>query len=358
MQRRKDSSGRVLKDGESERNDRYQYRYTVNGKRKYIYAKTLKELRELEKKIPAEKDFCDLTVDDVYELYIDMKEKTLRRTTVDMYKYYYERYLKSYFGKKLISEVKRSEIKRFMINDKRALHNKSILLYGIFDYALDCDFIQNNPCKNSNKGIKLEPKKPKALTVEETKLLLKKAKEYYPDTYYPLFTFMLETGVRIGEAMGLRKSNINFKEKYITIEGTLIRVNGVTTINKPKTKNSLRKIPLTSKALAILKKNKAVKCTETISGFNDFVFVNEEGRLFSNPGTNIALNRICRNTPELPHISCHTLRHTFCSRLCEANINIKVIQQLMGHNNISTTMDIYTDVTKDFTLEEFRKFHT
>ena len=105
----------------------------------------------------------------------------------------------------------------------------------------------------------------------------------------------------------------------------------------------------------------------TVDGYTNFVFVNRFGNVQHQGTLNKALRRIMRDCNQeilektdgkkevvlLPRFSCHTLRHTFTTRLCESGINIKVIQDVLGHADISTTMNIYADVTKDLKEKEF-----
>ena len=97
----------------------------------------------------------------------------------------------------------------------------------------------------------------------------------------------------------------------------------------------------------------------------DFIFVNRFGNTQHQGTLNKAIRRIIRDcndaeflkdespTVLLPHFSCHSLRHTFTTRMCEAGVNVKVIQDTLGHQDISTTMNIYADATKDFKMEAF-----
>ena len=113
-----------------------------------------------------------------------------------------------------------------------------------------------------------------------------------------------------------------------------------------------------------------IKCNARIDGFTDFIFVNRFGNTQHQGTLNKALRRIMRDCNQeilnkakenqqvilLPRFSCHTLRHTFTTRLCESGINIKVIQSVLGHADISTTLDIYADVTKDLKKAEMQTF--
>ena len=113
-----------------------------------------------------------------------------------------------------------------------------------------------------------------------------------------------------------------------------------------------------------------IQCKARIDGYENFVFVNRYGQIQSQGTLNKALKRIMRDCNDevllkhdlesdpvlLPNFSCHVLRHTFATRLCESGINIKVIQSVLGHCDISTTMDIYVDVMNDTKKKELANF--
>ena len=111
-----------------------------------------------------------------------------------------------------------------------------------------------------------------------------------------------------------------------------------------------------------------LESTEEVQGYNNFIFINRFGGLLNQGVLNKALRRIIRDCNQdildrskgeeslvlLPKFSCHNLRHTFATRLCEAGVNIKVIQDMLGHSDIRTTMDIYTDVTNELRNREVK----
>ena len=108
-----------------------------------------------------------------------------------------------------------------------------------------------------------------------------------------------------------------------------------------------------------------LECKVTIDGYTDFIFLNRDGGTFYQGSLNKTIRRIIRDCNDevlqkgeenpvlLPHFSCHSLRHTFTTRMCEAGVNIKVMQDTLGHADISTTLNIYADVTKELKKEEF-----
>lgn len=194
---------------------------------------------------------------------------------------------------------------------------------------------------------------------------------------------MLGTGLRVGELTGLRWRDIDFDNNVINVNHTLVfydRSKANRTgfgINTPKTEAGYRSVPMIDTVRKTLIKYKKfisdndIKSVDIIDGYHDFVFVNRFGHVQHQGTLNKALKRIIRDAnfealkknPSikeedlLPNFSCHTLRHTFTTRLIESGMNIKVIQEALGHSDIQTTLNIYADVTKDLKRDEFTKFN-
>ena len=142
-------------------------------------------------------------------------------------------------------------------------------------------------------------------------------------------------------------------------------------VNTPKTEAGKRQIPMLSfvKEAFIMERDYqqaiGVKCEVTIDGYSDFIFINRYGGAQHFGTLNKTIRRIIRDCNDaeltndpgakvlLPHFSCHSLRHTFTTRMCEAGVNVKVIQDTLGHADISTTLNIYADVTKELKKDEF-----
>ena len=196
--------------------------------------------------------------------------------------------------------------------------------------------------------------------------------------WYPITAVLLGTGMRVGEATGLRWCDIDFEEGMIDVNHTLVyyskgNYESKYAINDTKTPASKRLIPMTEtvrKAVLMEKEMQeqlGVVCNTTIDGYTDFVFLNRFGGLHTQGTLNKVYKRIirdcndaeflkCENPPILlPKFSSHNLRHTFATRLCESGMNIKLIQDILGHSDISTTMDIYTYVTQE-TRQQARRY--
>ena len=202
-----------------------------------------------------------------------------------------------------------------------------------------------------------------------------KGKEKYLH-WYPVFAVMLGTGMRVGETSGLRWCDGDMDKGLIDVNHTLVyykhAVNGCyCNVHTTKTAAGTRVIPMMDnikEAFLLERKNQEkakLHCRSVIDGYTDFVFLNRFGDCQQQGTLNKALQRIIRDYNDelltegkslerlLPYFSCHVLRHTFATRMCEAGVNIKVIQETLGHADIATTMNIYTDVTRDFQQTEF-----
>lgn len=386
---RKDKKGKVLKTGESERKNGYQYRWSVNGKRYCIYANSLDELRVKEEVIQRNKLFGlnpdNITLNEVYEIWLKTK-RGIRDITFQGYQKKYKRYVYDEIGYLTVKRIKRTDIKRFYnyLENQRELGFGTIrivhmILHQLFDLAIDEDIINKNPCSNALKEIRAEfkdrnelvLKEKQPLTVEQENAFLEFVKnDGYYHKYYPLFATMLKTGMRIGEALGLCWDNVNLKEKYIEIDHALKVYmkddKNTYSIGPPKTVKSKRKIPLldeTVELLSELRKNrlkKGISFKSEIDGYKDFIFFMNPNSLPSASTINRVIKSIAfkyvgkksLSDPALPYFSCHSLRYTYATRLCESGVNIKVIQEILGHEKIDTTMEIYVKATGEFKKEE------
>lgn len=399
-ERRKDSKGRVLKENEIQRKDgSYQYRWrTSDHKRHSIYAPTLDELREKEKAVLRDKsdgirtDAQKVTLNDVYDLWVQLK-KGLKDNTFQNYKYMYEQFVRDNLGQHSITTLKKSDIRRYYnyLIDERCLKiatvdNIHTVLHQVLDIAVEDCYLRNNISDNALKELKqarnLFTEKRKALTIQEQEIFLNflRTSNMYQH-WYPIFALMIGTGLRVGEATGLCWSDVDFDNNTISVNRTLVYYNHAEGgcyfgVNTPKTRAGKRIVPMIESVReAILQEkeyqeNVGIKCTARVDGFTDFIFVNRFGNTQHQGTLNKALRRIIRDCNQeildnanhdgevvlLPRFSCHTLRHTFTTRLCESGINVKVIQSVLGHADISTTLDIYADVTRDLKKAEMQAF--
>lgn len=397
---RKDARGRALHKGEVQRSSdgRYLYSYTdPMGKRKFIYATDLATLREKERELIKDQlDGLDryaagkASVNDTFDRYIATKYN-LRDNTKSGYIYMYDRFVREDFGRHKLIDIKYSDILQFyyfLLNEKNlalaTLDSIHCILHPTFQLAVRDDIIRKNPtdgvmaeiCKKTGMHRNVRH----ALTVDEQRAFM----DYMANHpvyvhWWPLFTVLLGTGCRIGECLGLRWKDLDFENRIITIDHALTYYKSaesdscVFRISEPKTEAGIRTIPMldvVKDAFSILQdeEDENGPNMQVIDGYTGFIFQNRFGEV-PNPGSvNRAIKRIAasynaeevlnakkekRDALILPDFSCHHLRHTFATRLCEAESNLKVIQSFMGHKNIETTMDIYAEATDRKKQETF-----
>lgn len=400
-ERRKDNKKRVLKDGEYQRaNGTFEYKWRdKRGKRNSIYAKTLDELRD--KEIEVLRDTLDgirtyeknLTINDLYYLWVKIK-RGLKDNTFQNYKYMYMQFVEPNFGHSKIADLKRTDVRAFYnrLADSQHLKTSTIdcvhtVMHQVLELGVEDDYLRYNPSDSALKELKKahnhDSEKRRALTIPEQELFeqfLKKSGQY--NRWYPVFTVMVWTGLRVGEITGLRWCDVDFDDETISINHTLVyysrgKKEGCSfAVNTPKTDAGTRIVPMLPKvkeALLLEKQNQkefGIRCTATVDGYTDFIFVNRFGNVQHQGTLNKALRRIIRDcnydildkrkgneeVTMLPKFSNHNLRHTFTTRMCEAGVNLKAMQDILGHADAETTMDIYAEATKDFKRAELINF--
>ena len=409
--KRKDDKGRNLRDGEIQQADgRYKFQYMdSNGTRRAVYSWRLlptdrtpagkredMSLREKEDEIASDnRDGIDgkaarkITLNDMFDVYMAGKV-TLKQSTRTNYTYMYNNYVRNEIGCKTLQSIKYSDIKRYyngLITEKQFKPNSmeiiNTILHPVFTLAVRDGYIRSNPTDGVMAEIKKshnwEKAKRHALTLDEQAVFIAflSQSEIYGH-WLPMFTVFLGTGCRVGELIGLRWNDIDFKNGTISINHQLIyrqQDNGHMElhITTPKTQDGCRTIPLLNEVRKALHEIRMEQFTQehkgvTVDGYSGFVFTNRFGDVFNPHVINRAIDRIVEacNTWEagraagenrepvtVRHFSVHNLRHTFCTRFCENETNIKVIQEIMGHADISTTMNIYAEATESKKKESF-----
>ena len=223
--------------------------------------------------------------------------------------------------------------------------NYMSIINRVFKYAMHLDIIQTNPVDRIIRPKQQKPRKEKiALTKKELNKFLTLAKKDARPVLYTAWHTLAYTGLRRGELLGLEWSDIDFKNKTISINRTLVSINGKLSVQTPKTKRSTRTISLDDSTVQILKdwkleqkklffkhgiKSRNIVITNTVGGYFDFANFRDDLQTFI-------------SKHKLKQFSVHSLRHTHASLLFEAGIEPKTISDRLGHSNIQTTLDMYT----------------
>ena len=411
--KRKDSKGRVLRKGEGQRSDgRYMFRYTdLCGESRVEYSWRLvetdpypkgkqKDLSLREKEALIEQDRHDListshgnmTVNELFDFYVKMKKKRGKITvrTEENYTKIWNKNMRSRkFANMQIRAVRKTHILdcyQEMLED--GVGNGSItlmhkVLSAMFNHALSEDYIRRNYAHGCTKELGIYNNKRDALTqLQQEKFLqfISESREY--NAYYWMFEFFFETGARCGETIGLTWQNVDFKNKFVKIDHQLLyeldeEGNRRFQICPPKTIKGIRKIPLTSKALHALRKQKEYMLkhgmidNHTVDGHIGFVFLTKKFQLWSVVQLDIILHKIVydynsfevaagilegREPELLPNITAHILRHTACTRMAESGTDQRTLQEIMGHSNLAITMKVYNHVDDKRMRDEIEKF--
>ena len=393
MSKRRDKRNRVLRSGESIRqNGKYQYKYSVDGKPHFVYSWKLEptdplpsgrkpclSLREKEAEIqkslsrnlnPA---MGNITVLELIDKYVQTKNAVRKNTRV-VYQTVRNLMEKEAFGNRKIKDIRVSDAKIFLISLQDSgkgystIMNVRGVLRPAFQLAVDDDIIYKNPFAFDINGVIVNDSKTReAVSVKDMERyldFLKRDSHYY--IYYDAFYILFHTGLRLSEFCGLTVSDIDFESQTITIQRQLLyRGASGSYINPPKTKAGIRRIPITDEVAerfhSILDTRFIPKEIQPIDGIKDFLFYDVKGK----PETYMHwLNRMRHSIkkyndyfPEnpLPHMSPHICRHTYCTNMAKSGMNPKTLQYLMGHSDISVTLNIYTHLGLDDAANELRR---
>ena len=349
--------------------------------RKSVYGNTRKEVKEKMTKALAEVqtntyiDKTDITIGQLGEELINKKieSNNIRESTYYRLEGTFKHIKESNLYNAKIQKVTSVELQDFM-NTKKDYANSYIdkiyeLLNSIFKEAINREYIYKNPLNIVLKPKSLKnDKKVEALTTEEQKQFLQAVKG---EIYENIFMIALYTGMRIGEILALTPDDIDLDNNIISINKTLTKnkdgkyILGKTT----KTYNSCREIPITM----LFKSNLEDALNNFISNKNNLIFTHSNGNIIAPSSINTAFKKICKNANihctihktrrdkkiiNLKTSTCntHMLRHTFATRCIESGMSAPVLQKLLGHKNIKTTINTYTSVFDKFRNDEMDKY--
>ena len=270
------------------------------------------------------------------------------------------------FGYRTIRDIKPSDAQAWFIKMHKDGRGYSTLtsirgvLKPAFQMAFEEDAIRRNPFDFIiTKYVPNDSKKRDALTPEETDTwmdFIRNDRTYCK--YYDEFIVLLGTGMRVSEFCGLTKKDIDFDNRSIRVDHQLVRDrHGKYYIEKTKTECGRRTIPMTNEvhdALKnILQKRPKLKTEIMIDGYSGFILIDKKKQpkvaLHIENECRWALKKYKKFHPDkpLPHITPHVYRHTFCTNMVNAGMDVKVLQYIMGHSEIDVTLNIYTHMNYD-----------
>lgn len=392
-----DKNGKTLPKGITwiEKKQLYMARFTYQGTPYTMYDKELKNIKkkladkryEVEHGLTGKAD--KITLNKWFEVWLtDYKNNKIKGTTNQNYQNLYDNHIRNSLGKRVLKQIKPIHIQKFY-NDfieegyaTTSLQTLHALLHNIFDIAVNNDLIVKNPCTGTVRPT-AERKERRVLSSEEQTYFLNYVRRDEWQFYEPIITTMLGTGVRVGEALGLKWEDIDFEKNTISINRTLVYIKNKETgkygfeEQAPKTKNSKRTIPLHKNVVKALKRQKLNQNYQKLQGdwkshkgFENLVFTGRKGQPQQSSSIQNILNRIIKAINEeetekaqaenrtpiiMEHLHPHALRHSFATRCFEADIPPKTVQMLLGHANIQITLDLYTHVAEEKKLKDMQK---
>lgn len=327
-------------------NQNYQYFTKAiplpSGKRKYVRAKTQEELdakvKELTDLMSVGVNISgDMTLGEFAQQWFDVYKKPyLREKSQDIVKYVVNGYILPALGGYVLREITPMQIQALMASltgKSYSLQSKVLInLRDIFKAAEENDLVTKSPVSNRLKAGGRTTQEKEILTPDEAQRLLNAVTNPRAHTFLLL---CLHTGARRGEALALRYSDVDFENKVVHIRHNAIVKQGETTISdEMKTKAGRRDVPLSEELeTCLLEQRKTAK--------SDYIFTMQNGKPLTKNAFRKLFEHISRELPE-KHITAHSLRHTYITRLFEAGLDIKEIQYLAGHATVDMTLSVYT----------------
>lgn len=334
--------------------------------------KTIKEAKQVERNLllsVEENGFSssdsETTFKEIASLWFESYQNTVKPTTAENLKIKLDTMIEDYF-----KNIKINDITVVFCQDLFLKLSKRYVMYysytsiinRVMKYAVMLDIINTNPLdKVIRPKAKEIKKKDNCYTKEELNKFLSIAKKNGTQVLYTLTHTIAYTGLRIGEALALKWSDINFKDKTISVNHTAVVVDGKQVLQSPKTKTSKRIISVDQYTLQILKdwqlgqKKEYFKLGKPYLHDDNFIFTNSAGSLYLATEVRQAMKRFIKRN-NLKPISPHGLRHTHASLLFESGLQPKEISDRLGHNNIKTTLDLYTHINDNQRSSAVDKF--
>lgn len=333
---------------------------------RYIYGQTQKDLTEKMHRKHIEYSGIELTeksnmtLSEWCDIWCEKYANGIfKPTTVDGYKREIEYYIKPNLGNKKISAITPNDIQKMYTKLKKSgrINYDEKLGYGLSDAtitrlhgtmhkilgdAVAERVIHKNPTIGTNPP-KRKSKEMKVLNAEELEKFIEAIKK--DPVWSEFFYIEITTGLRLGENCGLKWTDLNEKEKSLTIRRNISFLNGEYIESTPKTESGIRKVYLTDYAFDMLQKKKQKSTSE-------WIFENPTNPLLP-VAPHSAYNRfkVILKNEGLPNIRFHDLRHTFATHAMDSGVDPKTLSETLGHTNASFTLDTYTHVTPEMKEE-------
>lgn len=289
------------------------------------------------------------TINEITELWKEEKKRYVKKSTYAAYQLLIQNHIKEYFGN--LYEITEDQVQQFVFKklddglSEKTIRDIIIVLKMILKFGVKNGYIEYIP---------IDVKFPTKQTNKSLEVLSKSDQKKFMDYLRENFTFKnlgilicLSTGMRIGEICGLRWCDVDVNEGVIKVRHTLQRIYIIEGESKhtellldtPKTANSIRDIPMSSELL------RWIKSINKVVNENYYVISNDEKPIEPRTYRNY-YKKLCKKI-DIPAIKFHGLRHSFATRCIESKADYKTVSVLLGHANISTTLNLYVHPNKE-----------
>jgi integrase len=395
-EKRRDNKKRILRTGESQRSDgRYVYKYKgSDGKPQFVYAWKLVEtditpagkrenlsLREKENEIDKKfhqgletsRSSQKATVGDFVEKFLALKSAA-KIGTYRNYVYSANNVKKTNLWNRKISTIKKSDAKEYIVSyssqrKSGTTQGQKSFMKKVFQLAVDDRIISNNPFDFEIKDVLSSDdvtEKVPLTEKEESDFMnfIKDSSKY--SKYYNAMYVLFNTGLRVSELSGLTVSDIHLEERYINVERQInLDKDFRPIIVQPKTKKGTRRVPIGDALVDVLTEiiDDVREDGPNVDGLEGFLFTTNQNKVTYRGIWTVrfksmqdAYNRV---HPEHPiKLTPHICRHTYCTRMAMAGMNLKVLQKIMGHTDLDVTLRVYTNANFDDILSEMNKIES
>lgn len=391
--KRRDNKNRILRNGESQRKDgRYSFKYIDgSGTARFVYSWKLEKndkvpagkrdglsLREKEKSIQRDIDYMinprggEMTVEALVKKYL-LQKTGVRHNTEANYNFVFNIIKNEEFGKRHIDQVKLSDAKCWLIKLQKdgrgysSIHSIRGVVRPAFQMAVDDDLIRKNPFDFQLATVVVNDSVTrKAITRKQERAFLEFVKnDKYYCKYYEGIYILFKTGLRISEFVGLTVNDIDLQNRKLTISHQLQRTRKMDyIIENPKTECGVRTIPLSDDVydcfVKIIHQRPKLKLEPTIGGYCGFLYLDKNGKPMVAMHWEHFFKHIWQKynsiyREQLPVITPHVCRHTYCSNMAKSGMNPKTLQYLMGHSDIGVTLNTYTHLGYEDAKDELQR---
>ena len=391
--KRRDNKNRILRNGESQRKDgRYSFKYIDgSGTARFVYSWKLEKndkvpagkrdglsLREKEKSIQRDIDDMinprggEITVEALVKKYL-LQKTGVRHNTEANYNFVLNIIKNEEFGKRHIDQVKLSDAKCWLIKLQKdgrgysSIHSIRGVVRPAFQMAVDDDLIRKNPFDFQLATVIVNDSVTrKAITRKQERAFLEFVKnDKYYCKYYEGIYILFKTGLRISEFVGLTVNDIDLQNRKLTISHQLQRTRKMDyIIENPKTECGVRTIPLSDDVyecfVKIIHQRPKLEREPNIGGYCGFLYLDKNGKPMVAMHWEHFFKHIWQKynsiyREQLPLITPHVCRHTYCSNMAKSGMNPKTLQYLMGHSDIGVTLNTYTHLGYEDAKDELQR---